>query len=614
MPYTMFNTVEIKNLKNNSIRYSEYYDMQYTFDTLYENSQNNAKFTNLFNLIIKEENILLAYRTIKRNFGSKTAGTNGRNITHWESKDEKYFINYIRARLQDYKPQDIRRVYIPKSNGKMRPLGIPTIEDRIIQQCIKQILEPICEAKFHPYSFGFRPNRGTNHAIAYMVKKINIDKCYHVVDVDIKGFFDNVNHTKLIKQLWTMGIRDKKLICILKAMLKAKTEGEGINEKGVPQGGILSPLLANVVLNELDWWISSQWQTFTSNRKYTTATHKYRALRTSKLKEMYIVRYADDFKIMCKDKKTAKLAYLATKQWLQERLHLEISEDKSQIVNVKKKYSEFLGIRIRADKKRNKRVVKSRMTKKARKNVEDSLRSQIKVIQKHPTGNEVLKLNKIIVGCQNYYRLATHVNKDFSKIDYNVSKCLKTRLRTHKSKAGYKTNEYKERYKNYHGKEFNVCGITVYPIYAVRTKPPRLFTQTICKYTRKGRERIHQNLEFIDKGMLHYLANNPIPNKSVEYNDNRLSLYSAQFGLCAICGQPLDINMEVHHKQPISKGGKDNYKNLMILKYEVHKLIHATKKKTKEKYMTVLETTLRDSIKKINKYRRLIGNDDIIID
>lgn len=144
-------------------------------------------------------------------------------------------------------------------------LGIPTIEDRLIQQCIKQILEPILEAKFYEHSYGFRPERNTGHAIARV--QALTKKGYHfVVDIDIKGFFDNVNNGKLLKQLWTLGIREKRLLSVISRMLKAKIDGIGIPEKGTPQGGILSPLLANVVLNELDWWIASQWSDFPTHQ------------------------------------------------------------------------------------------------------------------------------------------------------------------------------------------------------------------------------------------------------------------------------------------------------------------------------------------------------------
>lgn len=264
---------------------------------------------------------MLAYRTIKRNTGSTTAGTNGHTIKDIESIEVNKFITYIQDRLNNYIPMKVKRIEIPKPNGKKRPLGIPNIEDRIIQQCIKQVLEPICEAKFYKHSYGFRPNRSTEHTIAYLMKKINREKCYYVINFDIKGFFDNVNHNKLIKQLWTLGIRDKKLISIIKAMLKAEVENIGISDKGVPQGGILSPLLANVVLNELDYWISSQWENIKTGYNYKEKGDEYRALRKhTKLKEMYIVRYTDDFKIVCKKLDDAHRTYEATKKWLKERL------------------------------------------------------------------------------------------------------------------------------------------------------------------------------------------------------------------------------------------------------------------------------------------------------
>uniref|UniRef100_UPI0021C7A813 reverse transcriptase domain-containing protein n=1 Tax=Enterococcus faecium TaxID=1352 RepID=UPI0021C7A813 len=138
------------------------------------------------------------------------------------------------------------------------------IWDRIAQQCILQVLEPICEAKFNNHSYGFRPNRSAEHAIADCMARMNQSHMEYVVDVDIKGFFDEVNHTKLMRQIWSMGIRDKQLLLIIRKMLRAPVvlpNGKLIYPtKGTPQGGILSPLLANINLNEFDWWIANQWE------------------------------------------------------------------------------------------------------------------------------------------------------------------------------------------------------------------------------------------------------------------------------------------------------------------------------------------------------------------
>ena len=316
-----------KTLKNTKIRNSEYYDMVNTFDELYRKSSEGHNFTKLMEIIQSEDNIKLAYRNIRKNDGGKSPGVDGKTIKDIDELSEDKYVEIILNKLRNYNPKRVRRVEIPKANGKMRPLGIPTITDRIIQQCFLQVLEPICEAKFYERSNGFRPNRSVENAMAQCYKMMNQMKLYYVVDIDIKGFFDNVDHGKLLKQLWNMGIHDKRVIAIISKMLKAETKlanGKIVqNNKGTPQGGILSPLLANVVLNELDWWIASQWELFPAkdyvpkfrnDRNGYDFSLKYRKLSNkSTLKKCFIVRYADDFKIFCDNYEDAKKYFMQQK-------------------------------------------------------------------------------------------------------------------------------------------------------------------------------------------------------------------------------------------------------------------------------------------------------------
>lgn len=197
-------TITNKVLKVTKIRNTEYYDMTYVFDDLYAKSLKNQKFTNLLEIIQMEENIKLAYRNMRKNSGGRTPSIENLTINHINSICEDEFLRIVKSKMRNYHPKRVRRVEIPKVNGEMRPLGIPTIWDRIIQQCFLQVLEPICEAKFFERSNGFRTNRSVENAIAQSYKMMQMYKLHYVVDVDIKGFFDNVNHGKLLNQLATM--------------------------------------------------------------------------------------------------------------------------------------------------------------------------------------------------------------------------------------------------------------------------------------------------------------------------------------------------------------------------------------------------------------------------
>lgn len=164
--------------KRQILRNSEYYSIQNIFDELYKKSRKKYKFTKLLEIISSKQNILLSYRNIKKNKGSTTVGTDNLDISFFKKMNEDEFVRYIQGKFANYFPKSVRRVEIPKPNGGIRPLGIPCIDDRIIQQCIKQVLEPICEAKFYNHSYGFRPNRSTKHAIARCMFLINKSKLH----------------------------------------------------------------------------------------------------------------------------------------------------------------------------------------------------------------------------------------------------------------------------------------------------------------------------------------------------------------------------------------------------------------------------------------------------
>lgn len=557
--------------------------------------------------ITNESNILLAYRNIKNNKGSKTAGTDNKNIEHLKNLRKDEFIELIQNKFANYIPKSVRREEIPKHDGKLRPLGIPCIDDRIIQQCIKQVLEPICEAKFHKHSYGFRSNRSTSHAIARCMHLMNRSKLHYVVDIDIKGFFDNVNHSKLKKQLWKFGIRDKNLLSIIGKILKSEIEGVGVPEKGTPQGGIISPLLANVVLNELDWWLSSQWETFGTQYLYLNNNQRYRAQKTTNLKEIWFVRYADDFKIFCRNHKTAIKMFNGVKQWLKERLGLDISNEKSKITNLRKNYTEFLGFRLKVKLKKNKYVCSSRITKKAKQNTIAKLKEQVKTIQKKQKIKEVSKLNSMILGSHNYYKYATNVSMEFAEINFLVRKTLKIRLKNLISNKPRLSETHKRLYGRYNGKAITIMDITMFPIYGCKTKTALCFNQKICNYTVQGRKFIHDNLHGYTH-IIQYLLGNQYDEKTVEFNDNKISLIAGQRGICDVTGEALKIGeIECHHKIPKSLGGTDEYKNLVWLTTQVHKLIHSTNLDTIAKYLNVLNLDNK-GLKKVNSLRKLVGN------
>ena len=624
--------------KSQKLRNNEYYDTQKLFDGLYEQSLKGEFFTNLMKIIGSEDNIRLAYRNIRNNGGSNTAGVDGYTIEDVRKLSESEFIEKVKFKLKWYKPKAVRRVEIEKypGSGKYRPLGIPTIEERIVQQCILQVLEPICEAKFHDKSYGFRPNRSCENALAQANSYMYAGKLHFVVDVDIKGFFDNVDHSKLIKQIWTLGIRDKKLISIIKEMLKAPIKmpsGEIVYPtKGTPQGGILSPLLSNIVLNELDWWVQSQWVEIPTEHEYSCKDSKINMLKKhTKLKEMYIVRYADDFKIFCRSYAVAERVFHAVRQWLKERLRLDISEEKSKITNLRKQYTEFLGIKMKVRKKGKKYVSTSHMTDKAIKKVTRNLILQVGAVQtakdRKDRYAQVQKYNSMVMGVHNYYSMAVLVSQDCARIARQVNCVMKNRLgkdlksrkqiermKKRKKRKGRNYAETKiiinrsivERYGSSEQLRF-LDGFAIAPVGYSKMRVLMKKAQVVNKYTHEGRGKIHKMLK-MDLSVVRQLLEAPSHDESIQFIDNRISRYVAQNGKCYITGKLLQYDeIYCHHKT--SKKRDDSYGNLVVIHRDIHKLIHANNQKEIIYYFGKYGKYI--NLEKLNKLRKAINNYEI---
>ena len=622
-----------KSLCVEDLRHAEYYGMQETFDELYQKSRNGEKFSNLMGLILSRDNILLAYRNIKANGGSYTAGTDNKNITDIGSKTPEEVIEKVRFIVtgsnHGYRPKPVRRKDIPKPNGKTRPLGIPCIWDRLIQQCIKQVLEPICEAKFYNYSYGFRPNRSVEYAINRTYTMLQMMNMHYVIEFDIKGFFDNVNHSKLMKQIWSLGIQDKQLIFVIKRILTAPIRMPNgstvIPDKGTPQGGIISPLLANIVLNELDWWVASQWEEHpvaTSRGRHRIIgkaevfdkSHGYRLMKNTGLKEMHIVRYADDFRIFCKTKEDAIKTKEAVTKWIEERLKLEVSPEKTRIVNTRKRWSEFLGFKIRVRLKHHKYVVQSAICDKKLKIETDKLVEQAKNIarprDKKTCLGEIQLFNSMVLGIQNYYQLATCISLDCRDIHRRVMTILTNRLNTEKGcqlmrEGGTITQAEKERFGGSKMIRY-VAGIDqmIYPIAYIKNKIPMAKKSAVCSYTAEGRALIHNNLN-LNAFLLRELREQVSNGHSTEYMDCRISLYSAQHGKCAISGEEFQSASDIVGwlKKPKDTGGEERYKNMILIHKRYIPLLQETSQPILKATSQSLEITNKMLVK-INSLRK----------
>ncbi|UTR09411.1 group II intron reverse transcriptase/maturase [Evansella sp. LMS18] len=399
---------------------------QELWKTLYlcAKESDTRRFHALYDKIYRPDILWDAWQRVKRRKGS--GGVDEQTLEDIMTHGEKNFLNelYLELKEKRYHPQPVLRTYIPKGDGKkQRPLGIPTIKDRVVQMATKLVIEPIFEADFQECSYGFRPKRNAHQAIAKIRKESK--KSYWVLDVDIQGFFDNINQDKLMKLL-EQRISDRRVLKLIRKWLKAGIMEEGKLRNsitGTPQGGVISPLLANIYLNTMD----KLWEK-----------------RFSHLGKL--IRYADDFVVICRTKQEALESAQVIKA-IMNKLDLTINKDKSRLVNIwdDTEGFDFLGLHHRKFPIRKKggrtfyilnHVPSKKAMQKMRTKIKDYTEPRHKL---HKDIRDIVKgLNRKLQGFKNYYQISPMGKKWLNRIDWYVL----TRLNLFNNKKRNRRNKH----------------------------------------------------------------------------------------------------------------------------------------------------------------------------
>lgn len=539
---------------------------------------------------------------------------------HILQKDYKEVIERVQASFDNYQPAMVRRVCIPKGNGDIRSLSIPTIVDRIIQECIRSVIEPICEAHFFEHSYGFRPWRSAENALARISDLVHKTGYHWIIEGDIAKFFDSLNHNKLLKILWGFGVTDKRVLMMIKAMLKAGVMKEVTkNELGIPQGGIISSLLANVYLTPFDNFVTREYEKKKLRKEYSSGQRSLilRGLSGKprlNLKPAYLVRYADDWIVLTDTKENAEKLVYRYEKYLREELKLQLSLEKTKITNIRTTPISFLGYKYKIVRGNAEKgyITRSKPDEEKLKRKITQLLKDIKLLKKckdiETLISDINIINSKIRGLINYYQITTwgsEVLKKYNqKVRWAAYRAIRRRLGTKSAKGKHKVVDWIPANKctnlvSLHSNYTTALPAVVYKEHVIgvtdlafiKRENPTLFNQEETPFTERGRE-LHlkrtrkkpraYKLDWIfgaDAMATKRLLANRNKNNSLynfEFFLNRACAFSRDQGKCRICGDDIaPYEIETHHENPNLPIDKVNkVSNLVSLHRQCHKVLH----------------------------------------
>jgi RNA-directed DNA polymerase len=532
-------------------------------------AQPNHRFGDLYSLVWKPSFLETALTRVLANRGSRSAGVDGVAITAFQ--DLEYRIRFIETLSWELEHKAFisspgRRVHIPKADGKKRPLGILTIKDRVVQMTLKMLLEPIYEADFLDCSYGFRPGRRTMDCLVPIWRHVtSSSRHFWVVEGDIRACFDCVNQSILVGLL-RKRVADRDVLKLIEAFLTAGVmEGQLFRrtEIGTQQGGILSPLLANVYLHQFDrWW----WTTYGCLKR-----NERRQRRRRGLGHPILIRYADDWLLLWNGSKAGAVQLKEEAQDFFEReLKLDLSESKTKITHVNDGF-DFLGFHIRRyHGTHGKPVV---LIRPSEKNVR-KFKAKIKALTRRntsyqPVWYKVLQLNQILRGWSAYYR---HVNAKmtFRKLDWWVLNRIFRWARKKHGRPPWRVIRAKYRHRDPKGRINFVCflqdGSPIW-LYRMSDRPIRRYWVNWQRPS-YARGDITTTINDPEESLVE-----PVSYPAQEQDQVRLIALRRDKHTCQQC-QAVRAKLQVHHIAPKHEGGADDLDNLTTLCQRCHRGVH----------------------------------------
>lgn len=543
-------------------------------------------------MVYEANNVALAVRQLSKAKGRMAKGQDDTNYQTLEKYSVAELSEIVKDRLLNKKMDYVRRTYIPKGkSGKMRPLGICSVWDKLVEKCIQLVIDPYCETKFVDSSFGFREQVSEHNALAKV--KNQCQTMPYVLSIDLSDYFDTLDPNIAYREMWHIGIKDQVILNYIYQFIKKGyyEESRKVEDPlGAAQGSAIGPLISNLYLHRFDVWLKNQGDCWHDEAvaKFHHPTHRRRNMKRTNLKIGIHVRYADDILVLCESKEDAERFKFSITKYLVKNMKLKINEEKSKIYDLTKERMKYLGYEFYVLKRNTKNpqkkgifMVANVLPKAKEDEIVEKCGVLLRKIRRNVTFEAIHDWNAYVVGIHNYYCGMTHFNECFEKIGWRVRKLFYHTMNKKvkfTNKQSIKNNFMGGKYSSW-GRKGYYC-FNNYPVINIgwASWDKRLIHAQKGKVARKNPydygEKKHK--PGVSMGEINYLVNASKFIKNSRLAMFRISKYSSVKGVSYLSGEHVPVeDYHCHHIKPRHRGGMNDFDNLCVLSETEHRILHS---------------------------------------